>query len=313
MNAVGGFSMAGSGGWVGAEDLDVLGFALERLKRSEPVCIATLIGIDGTAPRPLGAQMAIDADGRFAGHISSGCLEREIATIAQLALVEGRDRIVRYGRGSPYIDIKLPCGSGIDVLYSVGLDADSVAQVLAAPLRRELSQLRLALPPDHAPGLDSFCRVYTPPLRLVVGGRGREPQVMSTIARSAGYQVLVVSPDETTRGACGAMGAEAAASDLAGWHLVRAADRWSAVVSLFHEQELDDCFLDAALASDAFYVGAVGSRRTQQARRVRLSAMGIEDDALARLHGPIGLVAGNRDAASLAISTLAEVLSTARG
>lgn len=130
MNYARPLSPAGSG--LLSED-DALGvFCLWRLQGQRAVLV-TLAGIDGGSPRPLGAQMAVNADGRYAGYLSGGCLEQAIVLEALDALEKGECRLVRYGKGSPFFDVKLPCGSGLDIFFDCAIPV---------PLVQEMHELR---------------------------------------------------------------------------------------------------------------------------------------------------------------------------
>ena len=93
---------------------NVLPDLAEWTGRGERCALVTLVGVDGNAPRAEGAQMAVSESGEWAGYISGGCLEAAIALEAQAAIKAGKPRLLRYGKGSPYFDIQLPCGSGLD-------------------------------------------------------------------------------------------------------------------------------------------------------------------------------------------------------
>ncbi|CAN0514849.1 unnamed protein product, partial [Phaeothamnion confervicola] len=103
--------------------------------------LATLVFVDGSAPRPRGSQMAIREDGMAVGNLTGGCAEAAIIAEAQHCLTSGANRIVRYGKDSPYIDIRLPCGSGIDVFFDITLSDDDLAQVLNANAARAPASL----------------------------------------------------------------------------------------------------------------------------------------------------------------------------
>ena len=103
--------------------------------------LATLVAQDGSAPRPRGSQMAIRADGEAVGNLTGGCAEAAIIAEAQARLAAGANRLLRYGKGSPYIDIRLPCGSGIDVFFDTQLRDEDLDLVLAANARREPASL----------------------------------------------------------------------------------------------------------------------------------------------------------------------------
>jgi xanthine dehydrogenase accessory factor len=164
----------------------------------------------------------------------------------------------------------------------------------------------------EAPGGPVFLRVYAPPARLVVVGAVHVAQPLAAMARAAGLAVVVVDPRE----------AFATEERFPGVRLLRswpdealevlAPDRRTAVVTLTHDPKLDDPGLSAALRSPAFYVGALGSRRTHARRLDRLRESGLGEDALRRIHGPVGLDVGARTPGEIAVSILAEVVATLR-
>jgi len=301
--------------------VDVLAFAQAERAAGRPVCLATVVQIFGTSPRALGAQMAVSEDGRSAGHVSSGCLERAIVAEAQAAMEAGASRLVRYGQGSQYIDIALPCGSALQILFSVGpspqaldhaLDAAAARRPFALAFDLASGAVSFRVNADEAAGEGRFARAYAPRLRVVAAGQGAELTTLARLVRAAGYDMTAVSPDANALAACEDAGATAVALKSAGGAPDIAIDEWTAVVLLFHEREWEIPILKAALSSDAFYVGAVGSRRTAAARLEDLFAVGVSPDAASRLRGPIGMLASTRDPSALALSALTEIVGAAR-
>jgi xanthine dehydrogenase accessory factor len=153
---------------------------------------------------------------------------------------------------------------------------------------------------------------FEPEIRFLVFGKGPEASTFAALVQSAGYPNLLVSPDTETLQAAGAAG-------CATRHLTRqafpedlAADHRTAVTLFFHDHEWEPPILMGALATPAFYIGAQGSRRARDARLMEMEAEGATPDDLARLRGPIGLIPSARDARTLAVSVLAEVLDVAR-
>lgn len=293
---------------------EVLAFARDERAAGRPVAIVTLAGVEGASPRAPGAQMAVAADGRAAGQISSGCLEGAIVRQAQAAITRGAGGVVRYGRGSDFIDIALPCGSALDLLYTVEPDVEALNGALAALRARRATALTFR---ERGVGkADSttagwkdgaLTRIYRPNLRIVAAGLGGELVTLSRVASAAGYTVCAVSHDARTLALCTA--AEKVRLQSAQTPTDVAIDRYTAVVLLFHDRDWEVALAPHALRSCAFYVGAVGSRRTHAARLASLRAHGVSEDTLARLRGPIGLVPATRDPSALSISILAEILT----
>lgn len=292
---------------------DVLAFARDELRAGRGAAIATLAGIDGSAPRGLGAQMAVSADGCFAGSISSGCLGQAIIAQAQTAIARGRGGVLRYGAGSPFRDIVLPCGSGLDILYSSVRDAapfedalDALAARRPATLTFTVTGADCAAAAQVADEPSTFVRRYLPALRIVAAGAGPELVQLARMADAAGYTFTAMSPDNQILDACGAVERRALE---AGTAPQIETDPWTAYVLLFHDREWERLLAPGALASPAFYVGAVGSRRTAAARRRMLLEDGVAEEDIERLRGPIGLAPATRDPSALAISVLAEIVA----
>lgn len=159
---------------------------------------------------------------------------------------------------------------------------------------------------------DYFVNIHNPPLRLVIIGAVHIAQAVIPMAQQAGYDVIVVDP----RGAF-ATGARFPGIALhAEWPdevLPQIGlDGRTAMMALTHDPKIDDPALFAALKSDVFYIGALGSKKTQAARVARLKDKGFTDSELARIHGPIGLAIGAEGAAEIAISIMAEITRTLR-
>jgi xanthine dehydrogenase accessory factor len=237
--------------------------------------------------------MAVLADGRQIGSFSGGCVERAITAEAMDVLASGKPRTVRYGIGSPYIDVRLPCGGGIDLLFTPQPDSAQVAAALARLGHRLPTQLRLG---DHV-------QHYAPRLRLIALGHGEDLTALVRLSRAYGVDVAAYTPMQD-----GAID-EGVLPLVTRTHLPRLhSDPWSAIVFAFHDRDWEEFLLPQALAQPAFYYGAVGSRRTHHARIERLQAAGVSPARIDALRGSIGLIPGTRNPATLALSILAELV-----
>ncbi len=300
-----------------ASDLDVLVFAEAELAAGRPVALVTIVGLDGPFSRPLGAQLAVAGDRRFAGSISGGCLEQALTEESQTAIREGTNRTLRYGRGSPYLDVRLPCGGGLDLHIDASPSREVLRQAIALGHSRQAFALAfqpkstrssLRLLDAHPEGrAGEFVRRYDPRLRIVLAGRGWEIVAMSQMARTANVELVVASQEQATLDFC-----RTHADDLIQLTVPAAApslplDANTAVACLFHEHEWEAPILLDALRSPAFYVGALGSRQTHQRRIETLRELGAGPDDIARLTGPIGLFP-SQDPRSLAVSALSEIV-----
>lgn len=245
--------------------------------------LATIVGIDGSFSRRLGAQLAVRADGSLVGSLADGCLERQLAS--DLHAIPA-PRLARYGHGSPQIDFRLPCGGGLDIWLDPAPDMTACHAVLAELACRRPATL--ALPPE-CPLPE---RKYIPSLALRIFGEGPEPEALSNLAAAAGFAVERLGREHLALGQPSAL---------------PPADAWTAVVLLFHDHEWEAALLAEAIASPAFYIGAQGGAGARAARHARLLTDGVSHQQLARVRSPIGAVAGCRTPETLALSILAEV------
>lgn len=248
--------------------------------------MCTIADIEGSFSRRLGAQLAVAPDGAVTGSLADGCLEKQLATEV---LSGGERRVMRFGAGSPIIDFRLPCGSGLDILVDPAPDHAACAEVLAAlDGRREAS---LALPLGPLPA-----RHYVPSLRLVLFGEGPELDALAMLGRASGLSVETFSKDASDGLSLGRAPAGIAV------------DRWTAVILLFHDHEWEQAILEWALDTPAFFIGAQGGRAARDERSERLLAAGVGETQMARIASPIGVVQHSREPVALALSILASVV-----
>jgi xanthine dehydrogenase accessory factor len=284
--------------------------------------LISIVGIDGGAPRALGSHMAVLADGTYCGYISGGCVEASVAGEALNVLDSGKDAVLRFGRNSPFMDIRLPCGGGIDLHMHIRPDAQMVSAALDAIAGRKsfaidfvpkASTARLVMDADPDQPSDwyngAFRRRYLPRTRLALVGRGLEFEAMMRVGRAAGLDVAAYSPDDHGLAVAESLGI--AATRLVSLDHVppMQVDRWTAAVFLFHDHDWETALLAQVLSTEAFFIGALGSNRTQARRREHMQAAGLAPEAIARVRGPIGLFGPTRDATSLTLSVLAEIAS----
>lgn len=307
---------------------DVLPWLLTWYRAGLRCALVTVVGVEGGAPRTVGAQMAISEKGEYVGYLSGGCLERSVAFEALASLREGKNRLVRYGKDSPYLDIRLPCGAALDVYFDQSLDVHAIMQLKVARARRVLVALRTDLasgtseiiepvaPEGEAPRSvredDVFTRVYVPPLKLQMIGAGPAVAAIAKLAGSIGMEVEAATPDESTRLELGFAGIDTQGMASAALPGTVRVDRWTAAVVAFHDHDWEPQILKALLDTPSFYIGVLGSRSTHATRLAVLAAEGVDDATLARIRGPIGLVPGAKSRASLAVGVLAEIMAEAK-
>lgn len=296
---------------------DILRFLAERHTENIETVLVTLVGIEGGSSRGIGAQMAVAADGRRIGSFSGGCVEDAVSSEALEALHEGWGRIVRYGVGSPYIDIRLPCGGGIDLLFTPRPNAEVIVATLAKLDQREAAGMVLgcdsiALLPQAMPRQwdgHHLYHVYQPPLRIHALGQGDDLTAFARLGQAFGAQMHALMPDRSTRDLLRRDGIETTLLSTRNTLPVASSDPWSAIVFLFHGRDWEEFLLPQALALPAFYHGAIGSRRTHQARLAMLEAVGVPPERIATMRGHIGVIPATRDPATLAISILSEIVA----
>jgi len=279
---------------------DILAFAHAAYRVGEPCALICVTDINGGAMRAKGALMAVKASGAVAGYISNGCIDADIIAQAKAALIDGKNRSLRYGEGSPYKDLELPCGGSIDLLVAARPNDKDIKIALRKLQSRQEADLDFG----------GFKMTYTPPLRLRIAGRGAAMKALAAQAIGTGFEVILQSPEDD----------DVSSLTLAridhltdpGQVPISGDDQWTALVLMFHDHGWEGALLLQALEGPAFYIGAMGSRKTHTNRCEFLKDHGLRDDQLDRICGPIGLIPSLRDANLLALSTLAEIISVAQ-
>ncbi|WP_316646507.1 XdhC family protein [Ovoidimarina sediminis] len=291
------------------------------LEAGDGAVLAIIAGVEGPSYRPVGATMAVIGPHDRVGTLSSGCVESDIALHALAARDAGKTKLIRYGRGSPFVDIQLPCGGGLDILLIPAPDRKALSELS----RRRAARVPCGLSVNVTTGAmtvtepgstgrigDMLTVRFDPAIRFLVFGKGPEASTFAGLVQSAGYPNLLLSPDHETL-------AHGAADGCETQHLVSQtfpddlnADALTAIILFFHDHDWEPPILEGALKTPAFYIGAQGSQRARDARLLMLEGMGVPEDQRARLHGPVGLIPSARDAGTLAVSVLAEVLAKAK-
>jgi xanthine dehydrogenase accessory factor len=291
---------------------DIRPLLLGELSSLKRFAIATLVAVDGPSPRDIGAQMLITADNHW-GFLSGGCVEDDVARHGREVIEAGEHRLLRYGEGSPWFDIKLACGAGISVLVEpIHTDDPAITTLISGyRIRRPVAwqsdgasrDAHMAGPTGvTSPRWDgsTYSTVFEPALRLVIIGNDATTLAVTELARHIGIETVLVAPG----------GPETA--PFQGMEYRRSTDaipfdQWTAVAVVTHDRDDDERALAAALSSDAFYVGAIGARSRLHSRIERLQICGVSAAAIARLHAPIGLHGFGKSPRDIALSIVAEV------
>jgi xanthine dehydrogenase accessory factor len=330
---------------------DVLPQLDQWVARGDRVALATVVDVRRSAPRPPGAKMAVNEHGEIAGAVSGGCVEGAVVEIAEGVIRGGEPQLAHFGiADADAWDVGLPCGGEIDVWIQAhepgrfGLIASEGGRAVEVTVLQGASPgAKLLVEADGArsgslgaPELDDeaarvaaellwaerserrdalFFDVVAPPPQLIIFGAVDVAVSLCRLAQGAGWRPYVVDPRTRFATADRFPDAEEV---IAGWPEEAFArlggiDRATSIVVLTHDPKLDDAALQIALRSEARFVGAMGSRRAQAARRERLLAAGLSDEELARLSAPLGLDLGAVSGQETALSILAEVVAARHG
>jgi len=271
--------------------------------------LATLVAIDGSSPRPIGAQIGVAEDGRHCGVISSGCAEDAIVAETLRHMEANTKQITRYGKDSPYIDVTLPCGSGLDVLFNGDIAAETA---LVTALHEQRRPAFVSIEDDFSlsvsPEQSENALVYEPDYVIHAFGAGPQMVHFAQLARTLGYQLSLHSTDKTTIAALHEH--EIAVSPMT--HQTKFKphifDEYSSVITLFHEHNLELNILHSALDSEAHFIGAMGSKKTHAQRAELLGMQPPTKRPFTDIHGPVGLDIGAGDPAEIALSILAQIV-----
>ncbi len=312
--------------------------ALAWHRAGQGAVLATVVQTWGSAPRPVGSQLAISGAGEIMGSVSGGCVEGAVIVGAQDALKDGRSRILEFGvADETAFEVGLACGGTIRILLEPVGTAGGIPEALLAELvaartarrpvayvvdtgswRRRLggaaefpARFRADRPGFGEDGR-TFIAIHNPPLRMFVVGAVHIAQALLPMARLAGHDVTLIDPRETFAAAARFPG-ETILDDWPDEALAaRGLDERSSVVTLSHDPKIDDPAIMAALASDVFYLGCLGSTRTHAKRVARLEAAGFGAGEIARIHAPVGLDIGAQSPAEIAIAIMAEITARLR-
>jgi xanthine dehydrogenase accessory factor len=310
------------------ENLDVMVLrALRDWRRAgKRALLATVVRTWGSSPRPVGSIMAMGEDGSVVGSVSGGCIEDDLIYRHRQEMPTGAPVFVKYGVTADEAHrFGLPCGGTLEMLLEYDPDAASLEQLVGALEQGKLMRrtVRLAdgfvtLAEAEAPQALSvngeLVNTFGPEYRMLLIGAGQLTEYLATMALFSGFAVTVCDPREEYRGAWSVAGAHVV-SDMPDDVVTRfKPDRRSCVVALTHDPKLDDLALLEALKTEAFYVGAIGSRRNNEARHQRMIEHFEQTEAdLQRLRGPIGVYIGSKTPPEIAVSIMAEILAVKNG
>ena len=333
-------------------DVMVLRNLRDWRKSGHRALLATVVRTWGSSPRPVGSIMALCGSGSVVGSVSGGCIEDDLIdrftkAYANAARVGSSDAATSKGTASadlsqipsgPPQHVKygitadeahrfgLPCGGTLELLLEFDPAPAQLEELVQRLEKGELVQRVTLLatgeshlqastaPQDLQIDAEKLVNTFGPEYRMLLIGAGQMTEYLATMAIFNGFAVTVCDPREEYRGAWSVAGV-ALSSEMPD-DVVRtfAPDRRSCVIALTHDPKLDDLALLEALDSEAFYIGAIGSRRNNTARHQRMKEHFAQtDESLARLRGPIGIYIGSKTPAEIAVSIMAEVLAVKNG
>lgn len=318
------------------ERSDIPALALAWHHAGRRAVVATVVETWGSAPRPVGSQLVIDRDGAMEGSVSGGCVEGAVILEALEALDDGQARLLEYGvSDDDAFAVGLACGGRIRVMLEpVGgamplevlehlIEARKARRPVAYVADLQGPARHLAAPQDFPDrfrqdrsGVEddgqTFVAIHNPPLKMIIVGAVHIAQALVPMAQACGYDVTVVDP----RPAFGSAARFPDVDILDDWPDAALAaaglDTRTAVVTLTHDPKLDDPAIMAALRSDVFYLGCLGSTRTHAKRVGRLGQAGFGAGDIARIHAPVGMDIGGRAPSEIAVSVMAQITQRLR-
>ena len=315
------------------ENLDILVLRTLRDWRQagQRALLATVVRTWGSSPRPVGSIMALCESGAVVGSVSGGCIEDDL--IYQYThgdidrLLQGPPVSVKYGISADEAHrFGLPCGGTLELLLEFNPDASALQQLIGQLEQGQLmlrstnlASGQIGLTPSDTPSELSLndielVNTFGPAYRMLLIGAGQMTEYLATMALFNGFAVTVCDPREEYRGTWSVAGVSLSSEMPDDLVQTFKPDRRSCVIALTHDPKLDDLALLEALNTEAFYIGAIGSRRNNLARHQRMIEHFEQTDAsLARLRGPIGIYIGSKTPAEIAVSIMAEVLAVKNG
>lgn len=299
---------------------DIRGKLFEFYDDGLKFALVTLVNVEGSSPRPVGSQMVVSETGEFSGLLSGGCIEPAALIEAKQAIHSGEWKRIRYGKHSDYMDLKLPCGSGIDILIVPVVmsleDKIWIAKLKQATDKRQTVTLvfdtkrqacDIALSDRYAEYvLDSnqhlsrseletvyrFPKIYVPKHRLAIFGQGPIFDVFCLFAQHVEFEINALSKPYDLK----------VIENLG-------LDKFSSVVLLDHDHEHEIPLICKLIATPVSYMAALGSKNTHQNRLDLLAMEGLSKTDLSRLKGPAGLDIGGQSPQEIALSILAEIVA----
>jgi len=302
-------------------DREILQTAIDWLESNHRVALVTVARTWGSSPRPCGSMLVMREDGVHAGSVSGGCIEEDLVSRYQhRELTDHFPNLVNYGvNRQDALRFGLPCGGRLELVVERLASAEPLKTLLSRINSGQLVARRVCMNTgevslhtasevnDFRYTQDEMLKVYGPSWHILLIGAGHLSRYVANIALMLNYNVTVCDPREEYQ----------TGWDMEGVHLTRIMpddavkqiinQHRTILITLAHDPKLDDMALMEALTDDIFYVGALGSMRSNDQRRERLRQLGVTEQQLARLHAPVGLDIGSHTPPEIAVSIMAEI------
>ena len=290
---------------------DILETTVSLIKAGQRCALVASLAIEGGAAREVGSLAVVGQDGSMTGYLSNGCIDRDIMHHGLSAIETGQVKHIRYGAGSPFMDLKLPCGGALDLVIDPEPELSALQRALDALRARQTASLSFCPDGGLVSGPNGPTRFrYAPKPALVLAGRGAILRTTANLAAKMDFELHVASPDDADIESIAALDPKSTHRMMTPAETLKLPiDSHTAVLLLFHDHEWEQELLMIAAKSNPFFLGALGSRKTHQVRLQKLLDDGLEPDLCKTIQGPIGLVPSLRSASLIAVSALAEVTS----
>jgi xanthine dehydrogenase accessory factor len=306
---------------VNSLDWEVLTRAAAWLDAGHRVHLFTVVQTWGSAPRLPGALLAVREDGRLVGSVSGGCIEDDLAEQARRGALPQTPSLLEYGVSRDEAQrYGIPCGGRLQICAEPLQEAAALQPLIDAMAERRLVRRSIRLGSTETelgeavagslPAIENgwFHSYFGPQWRLLIIGANQLGAVLAQFAQTLDFSVLICDPRADMRAEWQVAGVEWLQAMPDDAIVALKPDAHTAIVAVTHDPKLDDMALLEALKCEAFYVGALGSRKNQENRRERMRLFDLAEDEIARLRGPVGLPIGSRTPSEIAIAILAEII-----
>lgn len=289
--------------------VDVLAQVATYVRTGQNFALVTSVDIRGGSARDVGSLAVVSDKGAMTGYMSNGCIDQDILLQALECLRTGAARLLRYGEGSPFHDLTLPCGGSLTLWIDPKPDKTALVTAYKALLARKPANLTFCTKSEVDQDFPAMVTIaYQPKVALTLAGRGAVFRATAKLAHAVGFDVAAFSPDTHDLAAVTAYCKGTPLHVTSPNSTIKLdLDETSGFLTLFHDHDWEPAFLVAALATPAKFIGSLGSLKTQATRLAHLANLGISDQDRKRIRGPVGLVPSLRNADLIAVSAMAEI------